>query len=205
MSNKSFFKPTNLYKEYMILDLIEKNKDITQREIASKLGISVSMVNMFLERLQTDLLLIKKKQTSKIVDYVITNKGIDRKKVLNIGYLKNAQELYQLAKINIEVFLTQLELIGYKNILLYGSGEVAEILLNSINFDNNNNINIVGVIDDDSTKVGKKINNSLIIALSDIVKVNYDAILISSYTNHTKMLNKLKERQIDDTKIISFF
>lgn len=45
MSNNTFFKPTPLYKEFMILDLIEKNKDITQREISLQIGAAVSMVN----------------------------------------------------------------------------------------------------------------------------------------------------------------
>jgi predicted transcriptional regulator len=33
----------------MILDLIEKNKDITQREIADNIGIAVSLVNNYLD------------------------------------------------------------------------------------------------------------------------------------------------------------
>ena len=49
LNNNTFFKPTPLYKEFMILDLIEKNKDITQREIAKHLGIAVSLVNAYLD------------------------------------------------------------------------------------------------------------------------------------------------------------
>jgi predicted transcriptional regulator len=49
MSNNAFFKPTVLYKEFLILDLIEKNKDITQRQMAEALGVAVSMVNHYLD------------------------------------------------------------------------------------------------------------------------------------------------------------
>jgi DNA-binding MarR family transcriptional regulator len=49
MRDNSFFKPTALYKEFMILDLIEKNKDITQRQISQEIGIAVSLVNGYLD------------------------------------------------------------------------------------------------------------------------------------------------------------
>ena len=49
MNDNTFFKPTPLYKEFMILDLIEKNKDITQREISETVGVAVSMVNNYLD------------------------------------------------------------------------------------------------------------------------------------------------------------
>ena len=46
----NFFKPTILYKEYMILDLIEKNSHITQREMSEKIGVAVSMVNQYIDQ-----------------------------------------------------------------------------------------------------------------------------------------------------------
>lgn len=49
MGDNAFFKPTVLYKEYMILDMIEKNSHITQREMSKTIGIAVSMVNDYLD------------------------------------------------------------------------------------------------------------------------------------------------------------
>ena len=34
MHDNHFFKPTPLYKEFMILDLIEKDANITQRKLS---------------------------------------------------------------------------------------------------------------------------------------------------------------------------
>jgi predicted transcriptional regulator len=49
MNDNPFFKPTPLYKEFMILDLIEKNPSLTQREIGDAIGVAVSMVNAYLD------------------------------------------------------------------------------------------------------------------------------------------------------------
>ncbi|MCF7926982.1 MAG: winged helix-turn-helix transcriptional regulator, partial [Candidatus Izimaplasma sp.] len=45
----TFFKPTPLYKEFVLLDLIEKNEIITQRQMSDYLDVSVSMVNSYLD------------------------------------------------------------------------------------------------------------------------------------------------------------
>ena len=45
MNDNPFFKPTPLNKEFILLDMIEKNKKITQREMSKEFGVAVSKVN----------------------------------------------------------------------------------------------------------------------------------------------------------------
>jgi transcriptional regulator with XRE-family HTH domain len=56
MNDNSFFKPTPLYKEFMILDLIEKNKDITQRQMSDHIGVAVSMINQYLDEYKKNVI-----------------------------------------------------------------------------------------------------------------------------------------------------
>ncbi len=104
MSDNSFFKPTLLYKEFMILDLIEKNSQITQREIAKHVGIAVSMTNFYLDEYEQKGLIKMKRHSTKTVEYFVTKKGKERRKVLNIWYLKSSHEVYLSAKDNIIKF-----------------------------------------------------------------------------------------------------
>ena len=53
--NKIFYKLTPTYKEFVILDMFEKNKNITQRKISDFIGISVSMVNSYIDNLEKKL------------------------------------------------------------------------------------------------------------------------------------------------------
>jgi DNA-binding MarR family transcriptional regulator len=205
MTDKSFFKPTQLYKEYIILDLIEKNKDITQRELASHLGIAVSMVNLMLDSLEKSHLLKRKKASSKVVDYVLTKQGFERRKVLNIMYLRSSQLLYDYAKENITTFLDQLELQGYKNFFLYGAGEVAEMLLHALYTKQHSLIKILGIIDDDIHKQGKTIYNVSVKSIEALNNFECDGILISSYTNKDIMINNIIQLGYESNKIINFF
>ena len=96
-----YFKPTIFLKEYLILDLIEKNPHITQREISKSIGSSVSMVNFYIDEFENKGLINKNYLSTKTVEYIITNKGLERRKVLNMGYLNATQVLYNSAKLNI--------------------------------------------------------------------------------------------------------
>lgn len=205
MNNNAFFKLTPLYKEFIILDYIEKDANITQRMIGEYLGIAVSMVNVYLDDYEKKGFVRKKYLSSKSVKYYVTKKGIERKKVLNIGFLKETQCIYNLAKENIYTFLKQIYEKGYKRLLLYGAGEVAEILLQVIKTDKLLPIDVIAVIDDDIEKQGKEIINTPIVSLEALSKYDFDGILISSYTNNEVIKEKLINKGFLDETIIEFF
>ncbi|PKK98007.1 MAG: hypothetical protein CVV57_09310 [Tenericutes bacterium HGW-Tenericutes-2] len=205
MSDNQFFKPTVLYKEYMILDMIEKNPNITQREMSKAIGIAVSMINDHISEYENKGLVKRKKHSTKTVEYFVTKKGTERRKVLNIGYLNASQHLYNSAKENIESFLVQIENKKFQNILLYGAGEVAQILLHSIETRVNSKINVLAIIDDDPNKQGNALNNKMIINRNQIIDYVHDGILISSYINNNKMLKNLQEQNYSLTKVFNFF
>ena len=205
VSDNSFFKPTALYKEFMILDLIEKDAHITQRGIAKSIGVAVSFVNNYLDAYEKKGLILRKYKSTKTVEYFVTKKGIERKKVLNISYLNAALKVYKSAKLNIVKFINQVIEKGFKNILLYGAGEVAEILLQSIISDKDIPIKIIGIIDDDTDKQNHTLLNTRIISIDDIKNIHHDGILISSYTNNDLILSKLRQLKYDNKKILQFF
>lgn len=203
--NKAFFKPTPLYKEFMILDLIEKDSHITQRMISHAVGISVSMVNAYLETYENEGYIKRKYHSTKTVEYFITKKGIERRKLLNIWYLQSSHGVYMSAKNNITVFLNQIIDRGFKNILLYGAGEVAEIMLQSMNDDNRIPFSVKAVIDDDTSKQNDVIVNIPIISINDINQYEVEGILVSSYKHHDAINQKLQDIDYPKHKIINFF
>lgn len=205
MMNNDFFKPTPLYKEFKILDLIKNDPNVTQRTISQVVGISVSMVNDYFDLYEKNGYLIRKYQSKKNISYIITKKGIERMKYLNIGFLNASQSIYTYAKHNITVFLDQIINKGFKNLLLYGAGEVAEILLTTISNDNNIPLNIVGIVDDDEGKQGNKLVNINIFSKDSIKKIKHDGILISSYTHSKTIFQNLLDLNYPDFKIIHFF
>lgn len=201
----NFFKPTPLYKEFLILDLIEKDSNITQRAMSKALGVAVSMVNNYLVEYEQKGYITRKYHSTKTVEYFITKTGSERRKLLNIWYLKSSHKVYASAKDNIISFLNQIIIKGFKKIFFYGAGEVAEIILQVMNDDNEIPLEVVAVIDDDPKKQKTFLANHSIIGLGDISKFAHDGILISSYKNHEEINRKLAAIKYPKEKIIYFF
>ena len=204
MENNALFKPSPQYKELMILTMIASSDEISQRMIASKLNISLAMVNSYLVEAEMAKY-IKVDNKNKKVKYLITKKGEERIKVLNISLLKSSLDVYNSAKVECEKFLSVIEAKGFKNILFYGAGEVAEIMLYVIN-NGSSNINVKAVIDDDTLKQGTKFVNLPIISLEKVKDYeNIDGILVSSYTNIEAINKKLADFGYNKSKVLNFF
>ncbi len=205
MRDNEFFRPTALYKEYQILEMVATDPKLTQRSISDRLGISVSMVNGYLDDFEANGLIVREHLSSKTVSYRITHKGSARQKVLNIGFLKSAHQVYDSAKDNIKNFLMQIAEKGFRDILLYGAGEVAEIMLRVIEEWVESPVKVKAIIDDDIEKQGTPLLDVPVIPFPDRTKYPHDGILASSYTNHDIIFNKLISMEYDKTKIIQFF
>jgi FlaA1/EpsC-like NDP-sugar epimerase len=136
------------------------------------------------------------------VVYRITSEGINQKKVLNIGYLKHVQLLYQAGKEYIERFIDTLVKNSYKRLYIYGAGEVSVILL-SVLQKRYDEIIVVGIIDDDSKSI--KFFGHKVISRNQVEEQDYDGILIASYTHHDRMREKLLQDGIPISKIVEFF
>ncbi len=205
MEKCSFFKTTPLYKEFSLLSAISRDKHITQRDIASKMNVSVAMVNFYLDEYEEKGLIKRVYHGTKSIDYFVTDKGEERRKELSIRYLESALDVYNEAKLSCNVIFKKLRIKNFKKVLFYGAGEVCEMLLSVLNSDQSIDLDVIAVIDDDNKKIGKKILDKDIISLSEVNNLSYDGILISTYTHTDTIYQKLIEQNIDKEKIVSFF
>jgi len=199
-----FLKPTPTYKEYLLLSLIAKNPHVTQREIADNLEVSVAMVNIYIDEYEEKGLLKRAYSSTKSVTYKITDLGESRIKLLNIQYLESALAVYNEAKHGCNIFFNRVVEKGFKKILFYGAGEVAEIMLSILN-DTQYEFEVLAVVDDDQEKQGKMLMGKEIIAFDDIDKFDYDGIFISTYTSAKKIYDYLIGKNIDAENIVLFF
>lgn len=200
-----FFSPTSELKELLLLQHIENKPETTQKEIAKVINGAASMVNVYIDNLEKKGFMERDYQSAKVVNYNITAEGIKRKNFLLISYMGELLDLYRLAKENVEKFLRDLEDKGYKNILLYGAGEVAETILSIIRDRDTNSSKVVAIIDDNIDKKNTELLGHKIILPEEIVNYNHDAIVITSYTFEDDILKKLKEIGYPENRVVRFF
>ncbi len=205
INNMVYFTATTRLKELTLLQFIETNPNTTQKEMASVIGAAPSMVNVYLDNLEDNNYLVREYISQKKVNYKITKEGIKRKNYLLINYMNELLELYRLAKSHVENFLRGVESRDFNNILLYGAGEVAETILGVVRDRNKDNLEIVGVIDDNKKLQGKDLLGYNIISIDDIGQYKHDAIVITTYAYEEEIKEKLRALSYPEDKVIRFF
>ncbi|QXP69088.1 polysaccharide biosynthesis protein [Polaribacter sp. R2A056_3_33] len=107
-----------------------------------------------------------------------------------------------------EVLSTEIETIH--NVLIYGAGDSGIIALNALNRDKKNNYDVIGFIDDNKNKIGKKIDrvlifNSNVINKKFIEKHSVDQVIISIQNIKPNRLLSITDKFINldiDVKIV---
>lgn len=112
--------------------------------------------------------------------------------------------VYKSAKENI-VLLNKFVDKGFKKILLYGAGDVAEISLQTIKLDNFIPVKILAIVDDEISKHNLQLVNTKIVSPNEIDKIKHDGIVIASYSNNSEMVTKLIDEKYDSRKTLHFF
>lgn len=200
-----FFRSTKRLKELLLLQYIEENPNTTQKGIAKVIGGAASTVNEYIEDLEERNLLMREYKSAKVVNYNINPEGIKRKNYLAITYFHELLELYKLAEENIEKFLLGLEEKGYKDILIYGAGEVADTILRVLKTRIDRPLKVLAVIDDNKEKENTEMLGYKIISREDIKRYKHDGIVITSYTFEDDIRKKLEEIDYPGDRVERFF
>ena len=205
LRNLRFFNPTSDLKILLLLEQIQNSNKITQDKLAHYIHSAPSMINTYIKQLEKEGFLIKNKKTKRNVEYIITKKGIDRKNYLLVTYMNELIELYNLTKINIELFVKKLVNRNYKNCIFYGAGETAKVIIKVIKDMPKLDFKLKFLVDDDINKQGEKFEGYDVVSNVNIKKHDVDAIIITSCVYEKEIRNKLRKLEYSDEKIISFF
>jgi len=205
LKNLRFFNPTSELKILLLLEQIQNSNKITQDKLAHYIHSAPSMINTYIKQLEKEGFLVKNKKTKRNVEYIITKKGIDRKNYLLVTYMNELIELFNLTKINIELFVKNLIKRNYKNCVFYGAGETAKVIIKVMKDMPKLDFKLIFLVDDDINKQGEKFEGYDVVSNARIKKYDIDAIIITSCVYEKEIRNKLRKLKYFDEKVISFF
>jgi DNA-binding MarR family transcriptional regulator len=92
MSTES--KP-NEEREFIILEHVEDDPDVTQASLAAKLGVAVGTVNWHMQRLVGKGYVKVKRAQRRKLRYIITPEGIAFRARLTVNYIETSLRLYR--------------------------------------------------------------------------------------------------------------
>ncbi len=207
LSNIQFFMPTDKIKKLLLLEQIEKDKNVTQAQLAKYTHSAPSMINNYIKTLEKDGLLITNKKSKRAVEYYITKKGIERKNYLLVTFMNELIELYNLTKENIESFIKNLENKGIKKVVFYGAGETAKVIIKVLKDMPESKLELLFLVDDNEKKRGTIFEGYKVINPEKLKEYEYkiDTVIITSCIYENEIKNNLLKIDYPSEKIRSFF
>ncbi len=127
-----------------LMETIEQNGQISQRELSKKLGISLGLVNLFIKRLAGDGYFEVTPCLPRRTGYSLTATGRAEKSRLAEEYLGYFLRFYSDVRKTIQKRLSELENEQIEKVIFYGAGAIAELIYLCLC---QSSINLVGVID----------------------------------------------------------
>ena len=107
--------PTPQETNLKLLRHLEENPDVTQRELAKELGVSLGKANYCLKALinkgQIKAKNFKNNANKRAYLYVLTPKGIEAKARISMRFLQRKMEEYEALRQEIEQLKTELKII----------------------------------------------------------------------------------------------
>ncbi|MFH1624685.1 MAG: winged helix-turn-helix transcriptional regulator [Pseudomonadota bacterium] len=180
-----------------ILEEIERDSTLTQRELSKKLNISLGLVNIFMKRLvQKGYFKIKTIPRNR-VKYLLTPKGLAEKSRLTFNYLQYSLGFYNEIRTLLLNIFKQLEEERVRRIVFYGVGEVAEL---AYLFLQQTNIELAGVVDDNEES--KVFFGLRVLKTESLPDLNFDYMLLTTLDGDNEGVNKLLKTGISENKII---
>ena len=181
-----------------ILEEIDKDYTQSQRDLSSKLNISLGLVNSFIKRLA-------KKGYFKIttvpenrVKYILTPKGALEKTRLTYQYLQYSFEFYRMARRNLREHFKRLVEQGVRHIVFYGVSDIAEIAYISLY---ETSINMIAIVDE--KKMGRIFLGNVVKSPDILESLSFDRILITFMDKESSFaLDELLKRGISPKNIV---
>lgn len=110
-----------------VLDAVEQNAQVTQRSVASELGIALGLANAYLKRcMRKGLIKVKQIPPNRYL-YYLTPKGFAEKSRLTAEYLGSSFTFFRRARTQLEDAMAVCRDNGWRRVALCGVGELAEI------------------------------------------------------------------------------
>jgi DNA-binding MarR family transcriptional regulator len=188
------------YRSLQILDELSGSDSLTQRDLSSRLGIALGLVNSYIKNLVAKGFITIKAIPSKRYAYYLTPKGFTEKTRLTYHLLQDYTRIYREARTNFNQLFHDLEKKGVKNIIFAGADEVAEIAYITLQ---ETGLKLVGVVDE--KKVGGMFFSKTIGPLKDIAGLDYDKVIVTSYLNRKAIYQELIDSKIDKKDIQVIF
>jgi DNA-binding MarR family transcriptional regulator len=175
---------------------IERDASPSQRELSSRLNLSLGLVNTFIKRLVNKGYFKVKNMPRNRVKYFLTPKGLARKSKLTVEYLQYSVNFYKDIKNLLVNKFKEMEHARMKSVMFFGAGEVAELAYLYLQL---TDLYLVGIVDDGQD--GGDFFEFGVDGLGLLDQKDWDVILLTRLDNTDQDIKTLVGKGVNPDKI----
>ena len=175
---------------------IERDASPSQRELSSRLNLSLGLVNTFIKRLVSKGYFKVKNMPRNRVKYFLTPKGLARKSKLTVEYLQYSVNFYKDIKNLLINKFKEMEKARLNTVMFFGAGEVAELAYLYLQL---TDLQLVGIIDDGQD--GGDFFEFGVDGLDLLDQKDWDVILLTRLDNTDQDIETLVGKGVNPDKI----
>ncbi|MBB28945.1 MAG: MarR family EPS-associated transcriptional regulator [Gemmatimonadetes bacterium] len=180
-----------------VLEALEDQERITQRELADVTGLNLKKVNYCLNQLLEQGFVkfqrVRKNPDKRAYLYILTPDGIKAKSQLTYRFLKFTLDFYNKMEKTIKRCLDEMRKSGVERIALFGASEVAKILLSLLKSEH---LTVECVLDGNFK--GLEFHGVPVLKEDDVKELCVDAVLITSLDTNDKLEDQLRSFGVED-------
>jgi DNA-binding MarR family transcriptional regulator len=163
-------------RELEILEKIENNSHLTQRDLSKEVGIALGLVNHLLRKMVKKGWIKIKNIDAKRIRYLITPEGAREKSSLLYKRVENTIHFYLEAKRVIKEKVLHLKNEGVKDVSIYGINHISEVLFIVLK---ELELELAYVVDDN--REGEAWFGYTIVNMDEFIQSNANVLILASF------------------------
>jgi DNA-binding MarR family transcriptional regulator len=181
-------------RDLQLLEALEHEATITQRTLASRLGMALGLTNLYLKRLVRKGYVKCVTVSPNRLVYSLTPKGMARKARLTYEFMKYSLDFYRDARQHLRRSLVDTVAVQ-KRVAIFGTGDAAELVFLLVR---EMNLELVGVFADQEGRfLGLPVR-----AIADHATVPYDVLVVAVLERPAGTVKRLGQVGVPSEKIV---
>ncbi|MDH4079714.1 MAG: winged helix-turn-helix transcriptional regulator [Nitrospira sp.] len=183
-------------RDLLLLTEVERDGAVTQRSLATKLGVALGLTNLYLKRLARKGYIKITTIPSQRVRYLLTPQGFAEKSRLTYLYVQYSLSHYRDMRARLRDTLSFAAQTGTKRVVIYGTGELAELAYLSLR---EMRLTLVGFVSD-----GEQASflSYPVWQPEALAKWEFDAVLLADIEQAVRHRDELVRQHVPDKKIL---
>jgi DNA-binding MarR family transcriptional regulator len=184
-------------RDLVLLSELERDGNVTQRTLATKLGVALGLTNLYIKRLARKGFIKITTIPSHRIKYILTPQGFAEKSRLTYQYMQYSLSYYRDMRDRLRKTLAAAANDGAKRVVIYGTGELAEMAYLSLR---EMNLTLVGFVDD------REVDTFLSYPVwrpNVLADWEFDAVLLADLARTADAAETLARQQVAGDKVLA--